>query len=238
MYHWQDPRLHSITPLRSQLFGTGNYFPKETLLQTAEVKSQAKPINAYLNHHLLRGNYIFLKSFLCARHCLPKKKLTHVFLKTTTDGVLLPTMSSWEACDKDQQEFQVGLPWWLSGKESACQCTRRGFDPWAGKIPWRRERLPTSLFLPGEFHGQRNLEGIHGVPKSQTLLSDNSNNRAPDDMSSLGFSHHQNLTYNCDAPLEGVTRGDQAPHVYPRLWVSADLPVALLSTVCTNAHHP
>ena len=31
------------------------------------------------------------------------------------------------------------LPRWLSGKESACQCRRRGFDPWVGKIPWRRE---------------------------------------------------------------------------------------------------
>ena len=27
------------------------------------------------------------------------------------------------------------------------------FDPWLGKIPWRRERLPTSVFWRGEFHG-------------------------------------------------------------------------------------
>jgi len=26
-------------------------------------------------------------------------------------------------------------------------------DPWVGKIPWRRERLPTPVFWPGEFHG-------------------------------------------------------------------------------------
>ena len=25
-------------------------------------------------------------------------------------------------------------------------------DPWVGKIPWRRERLPTPIFWPGEFH--------------------------------------------------------------------------------------
>ena len=31
------------------------------------------------------------------------------------------------------------LPWWLSGKESACQCRRLKFDPWVRKIPWRRE---------------------------------------------------------------------------------------------------
>ena len=32
-------------------------------------------------------------------------------------------------------------------------------DSWVGKIPWRREQLPTPVFLPGEFHGQRSLEG-------------------------------------------------------------------------------
>ena len=30
---------------------------------------------------------------------------------------------------------------------------RPGFDPWIGKTPWRRERLPTPVFWPGEFHG-------------------------------------------------------------------------------------
>ena len=33
------------------------------------------------------------------------------------------------------------------------QCGRAGFDPWLGKMPWRRERLPTPIFWPGEFHG-------------------------------------------------------------------------------------
>ena len=28
-----------------------------------------------------------------------------------------------------------------------------GFNPWVGKIPWRRERLPTPVCWPGEFHG-------------------------------------------------------------------------------------
>ena len=40
------------------------------------------------------------------------------------------------------------------------QCRRPGFDPWVRKIPWRRERLPTPVFLPGGFHGQRSLAGI------------------------------------------------------------------------------
>ena len=33
------------------------------------------------------------------------------------------------------------------------QCHRPGFNPWIGKIPWRRKRLPTPVFWPGEFHG-------------------------------------------------------------------------------------
>ena len=33
------------------------------------------------------------------------------------------------------------------------QRARPGFDPWVGKIPWKRERLPTPVFWPREFHG-------------------------------------------------------------------------------------
>ena len=34
-----------------------------------------------------------------------------------------------------------------------------GFDLWVGKIPWRRERLPTAVFWPGECHGLYSLWG-------------------------------------------------------------------------------
>ena len=54
------------------------------------------------------------------------------------------------------------LPRWPTGKESTCQCRRcrrRGFDPWAGKIPWRRKCQLTPIFLPGRSHGQSSLEG-------------------------------------------------------------------------------
>ena len=49
-----------------------------------------------------------------------------------------------------------------SGKEPTCQCRRRKrleFDPWVGKIPWRRAWQPTPVCLPGESHGRRSLEG-------------------------------------------------------------------------------
>ena len=41
------------------------------------------------------------------------------------------------------------------GGSAGKECGRPGFDPWVGKIPWRREQLPTLdiQFWPGEFHG-------------------------------------------------------------------------------------
>ena len=44
-------------------------------------------------------------------------------------------------------------------KETFLQCRRPEFDPWVGKIPWRKERIPTPVLLPAEFHGQRSLLG-------------------------------------------------------------------------------
>ena len=56
--------------------------------------------------------------------------------------------------------YTAGLPLWLSSKESTCQCWRHGFDPWVGKIHWRRAWQPTPVFLPGESHGQRSLQSM------------------------------------------------------------------------------
>ena len=33
------------------------------------------------------------------------------------------------------------------------------FDPWVGKIPWRRKRQPTTVFMPGKSHGRGSLGG-------------------------------------------------------------------------------
>ena len=58
-------------------------------------------------------------------------------------------------------QISHGNPGGSDTKESACKCRRPGFNPWAGKIPWRRARQPTPVLLP-----------VHGVTKSQTRLSD------------------------------------------------------------------
>ena len=35
------------------------------------------------------------------------------------------------------------------------QCGKPRFDPWVGKMPWRKKWQPTPVFLPREFYGQR-----------------------------------------------------------------------------------
>ena len=63
--------------------------------------------------------------------------------RSTGEGIGYPLQYSW-------------LPLWLRWLRIHLQCGRPGFNPWAGKIPWRRERLPTPVFWSGEFHGQYN----------------------------------------------------------------------------------
>ena len=67
-----------------------------------------------------------------------------------------------------------GFPSGASGKEPACQFRRHKryrFNPWVGKIPWRRAWQSIPVFLPGESHGQRSLEGYNSMElQSQTQL--------------------------------------------------------------------
>ena len=53
----------------------------------------------------------------------------------------------------------MDFPWWLSSKESACQCRRPGFGLWVGKTPQRRAWQSSPVFLPGESRGERSLAG-------------------------------------------------------------------------------
>ena len=51
----------------------------------------------------------------------------------------------------------MGTTLWPSGKKSSWQYRRCWFEPWVGKIPWRRKWQPTPIFLPGKSQGQRSL---------------------------------------------------------------------------------
>ena len=47
----------------------------------------------------------------------------------------------------------LSLPWYLSWWRICLKCKRPRFNSWVGKIRCRRDRLPTPVFWPGEFHG-------------------------------------------------------------------------------------
>ena len=70
-----------------------------------------------------------------------------------------------------------GDPWWLSGRESACQAGDMGSIPGSGRRKWQ----PTPVFLPGESHGQKIQVGYSlccvGLQKIWTQLK---NNNIPD----------------------------------------------------------
>ena len=92
-------------------------------------------------------------------------------------------------------------------KEFACQCRRHRrlrLHPWVGKIPWRRKRQPTPVFLPGKSHGQRSLVG--SSPGGCKEL----------DMTELASTHNNLLLFSCPFyhPLEKA----MAPHSSTLTW--------------------
>ena len=56
-------------------------------------------------------------------------------------------------------DVMISFPWWLRQSRICLQCRIPRFNPWVGKIPWRREWVPTLVFLHEKFHGQRRLVG-------------------------------------------------------------------------------
>ena len=66
--------------------------------------------------------------------------------------------------------------WTFSSKEPACECwrhKRHGFDPWVGKIPWRKKWQPTSVFLPGKIPWTEEPGGLLSIA-SQGVRCDRS----------------------------------------------------------------
>ena len=67
-----------------------------------------------------------------------------------------------QICERDKTE-RLSLSLWASlvaqmvKHLSAMQ--KPGFNPWVGKIPWRKKWQPTPVFLPGKSHGQKSPVG-------------------------------------------------------------------------------
>ena len=83
----------------------------------------------------------------------------HLLVDRSKDHRLCSKPAHYDSFQQREINCLEGLPWWLSGKESTCQCKRHGFNPWVTKIPRKRKRQPTLVFLPGKSHRKRSLAG-------------------------------------------------------------------------------
>ena len=62
-----------------------------------------------------------------------------------------------------------------SGEEPACQCrrcNRVGFDPWVGKILWRRAWQQTPVFLPGESPQMGSVAGYSALGHTESDMTE------------------------------------------------------------------
>ena len=68
----------------------------------------------------------------------------------------------------------MGFPGGSVVKNPPVNTRDMGSIPGAGRFPWTRKWQPTSVFLPGESHGQKSLTGYSpmGLRKCWTKLSD------------------------------------------------------------------
>ena len=72
--------------------------------------------------------------------------------------MLKTTKHWWKKLNKAQTNLKKSYVHWASLVAQLVKnlpaVQRPGFSPWVGKVPWRREWLPTPGFWPGEFHGR------------------------------------------------------------------------------------
>ena len=133
------------------------------------------------------------QAFLCVATCyrMPWAPAAHVTQRRDGGGVPGPCPGTAQnlSCTCSKSRSSLRAPGWLtselflacssisslsyisfsggaSGKEPACQCKRckrQGFDPWVGKIPWRRSWQPTPVFLPGESPWTEEPGGLQSI---------------------------------------------------------------------------
>ena len=98
-------------------------------------------------------------------------------------------------CSVTQVCDPLRLPWWLRWENVCLQWGRPAFNPWVGKIPWRRKWQPAPIPLPGKTHGQRSLTGYspQGSKESGTTEQLHFHFCIPLDCSLLDSSAHGTL---------------------------------------------
>ena len=76
--------------------------------------------------------YIYMHIYMCIFNCI-------TFLYMWNEHRIINSILKIHI-KKEKKNF-TGFPWWLSGKESTCQCRRHGFDLWSTRMPHAKEQL-------------------------------------------------------------------------------------------------
>ena len=125
----------------------------------------ASPPAKFINLYLRLPNDVtkFVAKDPWYQFCMNKQNKNIQPLKSKWGKILSKRIDIW------------GFPDGASGKELACRCMRHkawGLFPQVRKVPWRRERQPTPVFLPGEFHGQRSLAGYNPQARKESDMTE------------------------------------------------------------------
>ena len=120
-------------------------------------KTQRDRVEREVGGGIRMGNTCISKADSC--QCMKKKEKKNDWPKETRRKCTIKVIQTTAKKKKERKK-----------KKRICLYYKRPrFDPWIRKIPWRRKWLPSSVFLLGEFLGQRSLSGYHPwVSKSQT----------------------------------------------------------------------
>ena len=92
---------------------------------------------------------------------------------------------------------QRRLPWWLSGKESACNAGELGWIP-GSRIPWRKKWQLTAVFLPGKSHGQRSLVSYNPWGRKESDKTQRLNNNHGADKKNENLSVAKSFIIPCN----------------------------------------
>ena len=130
-----------------------------------------KVTRAERNHHA-QVSLLERAGTCTGRHCLlqedtgsAKSGGTYGFLRSRSIN------SRSEHRSTDRYFMSLCKPRRLRRQRICLQCRRPGFDPWVGKIPWRREWQPTPVFCRGNpMDGGAWRATIRGVAESRTRL--------------------------------------------------------------------
>ena len=91
--------------------------------------------------------------------------------RVVEEGGRMTIFRELSAQERQQTSQNWGFPGSSDGKESACNVGDPGSIPGSGRFPWRREWLPTPVFVPGEFPWREEPGGLQSMG-SQRVKND------------------------------------------------------------------